>query len=442
MDVLYKRCAGLDIHKKTVVACRLETLADGHKVQEVQTFGTMTADLLRLLDWLQSWACTHAAMESTGDYWRPVYNLLEGHLEVLLVNAQHVKQVPGRKTDVGDAEWLADLLRHGLLRGSFVPPRPQRELRDLVRQRSNLVAERADVVNRLQKVLEDANIKLGSVVSNVSGVSARAMLEALVAGERDVSALADLAYGAMRKKRAELERALTGRLRPHHGFLVTQHLIHLDFLDEQIALFSAEIAQRMEPPPAEPPVEAPPPSGSQALAPSQMLSYSAALALLDTIPGVNRRVAEVILVEIGTDMTRFATPRHLAAWAGLAPGNYRSAGKRLSGRILPGNRSLRQALVQAAHAAARKANCYLAAQYHRLAARRGKKRAIVAVAHSIVVIVHHLLTRHESYRELGGNYFDERKREAVVNRLVHRLEKLGYQVALEQEPRPASVAAS
>jgi transposase len=445
MEVIYPRCAGLDVHKKVVVACRVYTKPNGQKVQETQSFGTTTAELLRLLDWVQEWECTHVAMESTGEYWKPVYNILEGHVEILLVNARHIKNVPSRKTDVKDAEWIADLLRHGLLKGSFVPPPAQRELRDLTRQRSNLVRERAAVVNRLQKVLEDANIKLASVATDVMGVSARAMLEAIVAGQADPSVMAELARGRMRHKREELEQALTGRVREHHRFMLASHLTHVDFLDEQIAQFTETIGSHIEH--RMPPIPTPPPNASPNLSSepdkmqAQPLTFSQAVELLDTIPGIDRWLAETIIAEIGTDMSRFPSEDHLSSWTGVSPGNNESAGKRRSGKTPPGNRSLRKALVQAAHAAKRTKNTYLAAQYQRLAVRRGKKRAIVAVAHSILVIVYHVLLRHEPYREMGGNYFDERKRESVVNRLVRRLEKLGYQIALEVQPQTATAAA-
>jgi len=353
MQVIHERCAGLDVHKKTVTACCIYTRPDGRKEQETRTFGTTTPELSELLVWLQEWGCTHAAMESTGEYWRPVWNILEGHLELLLVNARHIKAVPGRKTDVKDAEWLADLLRHGLLRGSFVPPQEQRELRFLTRQRDNLVRERVRVVNRLQKVLEDANLKLAAVATDVTGVSAREMLAAILAGHDDPTALAELAHGQLRNKRAELERALTGFVRASHRFLLTTHLAHLDFLDEQIELFNQEIAARMMPPLPEP--GAPPPghapeettttAAPDAAAP---LSRAEAVALLDTVPGVNQRLAEIIVAEVGTDMSRFPSAAHLAAWAGVAPGNNESAGKHYSGRTLPGNPALRKGLVQAA----------------------------------------------------------------------------------------------
>jgi transposase len=452
VEVIYERCAGLDVHKKTVVACRVVSKGGGRKEQETRTFGTATAELLELVDWLTEWGCTHVAMESTGEYWKPVYNLLEGQVEILLVNAAHIKAVPGRKTDVGDAEWIADLLRHGLLRASFVPPRPQRELRDLTRQRSNLVRERASVMNRLQKVLEAANIKLASV-TKTGGVSARDMLEAMVAGESDPCVLAELARGRLRAKRSQLEQALTGRMRAHHRFLLDSHLKHIDFLGEQIERYSAEIAAHMEQLDlaSDGPVNGPrgsasgreeaPHHGSEAPKGSESrLSAVQAVALLDTIPGIDRWQAEVILAEIGLDMGRFPTAAHLASWAGVAPGNNESAGKRRSGKTRPGNPMLCKTLVLAANAAARGKNTYLAAQYNRLAARRGKKKAIVAVAHSILVAVYYLLSRQEPYRELGGNYFDERKRESVTNRLVRRLEKLGYEVALG--PRPISTGAA
>ncbi len=435
MEVIFEQCAGLDVHKKTVVACRRRPAAKGSKEQETRTFGTTTPDLLTLLDWLQAWDITHVAMESTGEYWKPVFNILEGNLEVWLVNAQHVKTVPGRKTDVQDAEWLADVMQHGLVRPSFIPPRPQRDLRDLTRQRANLVRERTNVVNRLQKVLEGANLKLASVVSDVTGVSATAMLKQILAGQTDPAALADLAYGRMRTKKAELEKALQGRVRPHHCFLIQQHLLHIDFLDEQIEAFNQEIARQLDtldqtaPPAAFSPTE----GASEPLDPAAALTWPQAVALLDTVPGVDRRLAEVIVAEIGTDMSRFPSAEHLAAWAGVAPGNNESAGKRHSGRTRPGDRPLRKGLIQGAHAAVRSKKTYLSALYHRLVGRRGKKRALMAVAHSMLISAYYILTRREPYRDLGRNYFDESRRESVAHRMVHRLEQLGYRVVLERQ---------
>jgi transposase len=337
MQVTFERCAGLDVHKDSVVACRVHSQPNGKTEQQTRTFPTTTHALLGLLDWLQEFGCTHVAMESTGEYWKPVYNLLEGNLEVWLVNARPIKAVPGHKTDVKDAEWIADLLRHGLLRPSFVPPRPQRDLRDLTRQRANLVAERVDVINRLQKVLESANIKLGSVASDVTGVSARAMLAALVAGKADPAAMAELAVGRLRQKRAALEQALTGLVREHHRFLLSTHLAHIDFLEEQIEVFHQQIAAQMEclsqpsdPPPA--PEETESEQQEQPAVQPDAPTYTKAVVLLDPIAGIDQRVAQTVLAEIGTDMRRFPTDAHLTSWAGVAPGNNESAGKRYSGK--------------------------------------------------------------------------------------------------------------
>jgi transposase len=406
MDVLYPRCCGLDIHKKTVVACVLLTDPGPKPVKDLRTFRTTTADLLALADWLSAAGCTHVAMESTGVYWRPIYNLLEGLFTLLVVNAQHIKTVPGRKTDVKDAEWIADLLRHGLLRGSFIPSRPQRHLRDLTRHRTLLVQERARTINRLQTVLEDANIKLASVVTDIRGVSARAMLEALMAGEQDVAVLAALARGRLRSKRQELAEALQGHVLPHHCFLLTEHLRHIDYLDEAIERVSATIE-------------------------AHLVEEQAAVALLDTIPGVSQRTAEILIAEIGTDMRRFPSAKHLASWAGMCPGQHESAGKRRSGKTRKGSRWLRQVLVEVAHVAAKTKETYLAAQYRRLAARRGKKRALIALGHSLLVMVYHILIRKQPYQDLGAVHFDTLERHRVERRLVQRLERLGYQVVLQ-----------
>jgi transposase len=416
MEIEHMHCAGLDVHKKTVVAAIIVPDGQGGLRKEVRTFSTMTADLLGLSDWLLSFGVTHVAMESTGEYWKPIYNILEESFEVLLVNARHIKQVPGRKTDVMDAEWIADLLRHGLLRSSFIPPVGQRELRELTRHRTNFVRERATVVNRIQKTLESANIKLASVASNVMGVSGRAMLEAIVAGTANATEMAGLAKGRLREKREQLDKALEGRVKPHHRFVLSELLCQVDNLDESIARFDAEIEKYCRP-------------------------FEEEVELLDTIPGVAHRIAEVIVSEIGSDMSRFPTADHLAAWAGVAPGNNESAGKRYSGTTRHGDRALTVALVQAAHAAARTRNTYLSAQYHRLAGRRGKKRAIVAVAHSILVISYHIIQRKEPYRDLGGDYFDQRRPESTAKRLLKRLQHLGYDISRIEQPATLPTAA-
>jgi len=413
MDVIHTHCAGLDVHKKVVVAALIVADGAGGLLRETQSFRTMTADLLALSDWLISQGVTHVAMESTGEYWKPIFNILENNFEVMLVNAQHISKVPGHKTDVSDAEWIADLLRHGLLKASFIPPEGQRELRELTRYRSTFVKERSTLVNRVQKVLESANIKLASVASSVVGVSGRAMLEAIITGTATPAQMAELSKGRLRSKRTELSQALEGRVKPHHRFVLTELLCQIDSLDETIARFNQEIEEYCRP-------------------------FEEAVVLLDTIPGIARETAEIIVSEIGTDMSRFPTANHLASWAGVAPGNHESAGKKRSGKTTQGNKSLGVALNQAAHAAAHTKNTYLSAQYHRLAGRRGKKRAIVAVAHSILVIAYHMIIRKEPYRELGGDYFDKRRPEATAKRLVRRLEQLGFQVSLEQLMVPVS----
>jgi transposase len=406
VEVVYERCCGLDIHKQTVVACLLVSGPGRPPSKEIRTFGTLTDELLQLADWLAAAGCTHVAMESTGVYWKPLYNLLEGSFELLLVNARHIKQVPGRKTDVKDCEWIADLLRHGLLHASFVPDRPQRELRELTRYRTTLIRERAAEANRLQKTLEGANIKLGSVATDVLGVSGRHMLAALVAGTSDPTSLAELARGKLRDKLPLLERALTGRVGAHQRFLLAQQLAHLESLDELIERLNTEVSERLRP-------------------------FVTALARLDTIPGVGPRTAETLVAELGTDLHRFPTAAHLASWAGMCPGNYESAGKRGRGTTRKGDPWLRTALIEAAQAAGRTRGTYLAAQYHRLAGRRGKKKALVAVGHTILVIAYHLLTQQTTYRELGPLHFDQRDEQRVTRRLVHRLQALGYRVQLD-----------
>lgn len=413
MRIVYQNVAGLDVHKKVVVAAIIVLKATGEWYQEIRTFSTMTADLLTLSDWLMGHGVTHVAMESTGEYWKPIFNILEEGFEVILVNAQHLSKVPGRKTDQSDAEWIAELMQCGLLKASFIPPVGQRELRELTRFRSTFVRERATLVNRIQKVLESANIKLASVASDVMGVSGRAMLEAIIRDQASPEEMASLAKGRLREKRESLVRALEGRVKPHHRFVLTELLCQIDNLDEAIARFDAQIETYCRP-------------------------FEEAVALLDTIPGVSRGVAEIIVSEIGIDMSRFPSAEHLAAWAGVAPGNNESGGKRRSGRTRKGNKPLGAALNQAAHGAAHTRKTYLSAQYHRLAARRGKKKAIMAVAHSILVIAYHLIQRKEPYRELGADYFDKRQPAVTAKRLMKRLEQLGYQISIQTAPLPSA----
>jgi transposase len=368
-------------------------------------------------------------------YWKPVYNLLEEAFELLVVNAQHLKAVPGHKTDVKDAEWIADLLQHGLLKGSFIPLTEQRELRELTRHRTNLVEDRARVVNRLQKTLEDTNLKLGDVATDITGKSARAILTAMLDGQTDPTILAELARGRMRAKRAELEQALVGVIKPHHRFMLTELLTQIDMLDEAIRRVGQQIEERMreveraEENQAE---QTAIPADDQSQESKKLpLTWAQAIVLLCSIPGISQRAAEGILTEIGLAMDRFPSAGHLASWAGMCPGNNESAGKRLNGKTRKGSPWLRKLLVEAAHAAAHTKNTYLSAQYRRIAARRGQKKAMIAVGHTILVIIYHLLQQQKRYEELGGNYFDERERQATEKRLVRRLEKLGYQVELQ-----------
>ena len=447
MEVLYTHCAGMAVHKKTVVVCCLTPGPAGRPHSQTRTFSTMTPDLLRLADWLTTLGITHVAMEATGEFWKPVYNILEALFTVLVVNAHHIKNVPGRKTDVKDAAWIADLLRHGLLRGSFIPPIPQRDLRDLTRQRTHLVQDRASVVNRLHQVLEWANIKLASGATDVTGVAARAMLAAIIEGEADPATLADLAQGRMRSKLDALAAALTGRVRDHHRSLIAHHLLHLDFLDEQIAELEQPIEALIasEHPPEEPPAstrEGDSPVASdeagEVASPRAALNWAEAVALLDTIPGVGRTAAEQLVAEIGTDMERFRSAAHLASWARLCPGNHESAGKRFSGKIGSGNRWLRGVLIQAAWAAVKVKESHLARVYQRLVGRRGAKKAIVAVAHRIVTAAYHMLREQEAYREPGAPPVDEQHKSRLLHGLLKQFEKLGYKAHLEPVSAPAT----
>jgi transposase len=407
MQALYGRVCGLDVHKKVVVACvRILDPKDGMVQSTLRSFGTMTRDILALREWLTELKVTHVAMESTGVYWQPIFNLLEGHFTVWVVNAQHIKKVPGRKTDVKDAEWIAQLLQCGLLRPSFVPERQQRELRDLTRQQTKLVQQRNAVENRIQKVLETANIKLGSVASDVLGVSGRKMIEALIAGEKDVEVLADLAKRQLRGKIPELQRALEGELTDHHRFLLHELLEQYDFLENKIQSISERLG---------------------VLAPT---SFQAAVEKLDTIPGIAERGARALLAETGTDMSRFPTHKHFASWAGQCPGNHESAGKRKSGKTPDANRHLDSILTEIAHAAVRTKKSYFKGQYHHLAGRRGKKRAIGAVKHSILVTIYYMLRDNKPYQDLGVDYFNKLNPQQRIRYHVRRLQELGQAVEL------------
>jgi transposase len=405
MNRILERCAGLDVHKRSVVATvRIPDGAGGRQVI-THSFGTTTADLLGLHDWLVSLAVTHAAMESTGVYWKPIFYVLEDDFTVLLVNAQHLKHVPGRKSDVQDSAWIAQLLENGLLRGSFVPPVPIRDLRDLTRYRKKQIQERTREVNRLQKVLEEAGLKLTSVLSDIMGLSGRAMVKALAGGTTDPAVIADLARGRLRGKLPALRQALQGRFRPHHAFLLEQILAKIDFLEEVIAACGARIAEHLTP-------------------------FAAPMARLQTIPGVKQRTAEVILAETGGDMTQFPSDGHLCSWGGVCPGQEESAGKRRVTRTRHGNPALRMALIEAGTAASRTKATALSALYQRIKRRRGHQRAVVAVAHQILTIAYHILARETTYEELGADYFQQRHRDRTIRQHVHQLEQLGYHVTI------------
>ena len=406
MERVIERGAGLDVHKKTVTACVRVPGLMGERRQEVQTFGTTASALLALRDWLQAHGVTHVAMESTGVYWKPVYYVLEELFTCILVNAAHVSKVPGRKTDVRDCEWLAQLLEHGLLRGSFVPPVAIRELRDLTRYRSVLVQDRTREVNRLHKVLTDAGIQLASVASNVLGKSGRAMLTALVEGTTDPHVLAELAQGKLRRKLPALREALVGRFRAHHSLLVSHLLAPLAYLDEALDDLTAQIEAALRP-------------------------FATEAARLDAIPGVGPRTVEILIAELGVDMRQFPTARHLASWAGLCPGTHESAGKRRAVRTTKGNHWLRTALIEAALAAVNVRDSALAGRYRRLLPRRGHKKAIVAVAHKLLTTAYLLLAEGRTYQELGAGYYDARRKDRDVRRALHALERHGYRVSLE-----------
>ena len=406
MQVVYARCAGLDVHQKTVSVCVQVCEPEGKKRRQVRAFGSFTGDLLVLADWLREQGVTHVAMEATGVYWRPVWAVLEGQFDQLLVNPQHIKAVPGRKTDAKDCEWIADLLQHGLLKGSFVPPTPIQDLRDLTRYRVELRQSQSRVANRIQKLLEQANLKLGAVASNALGVSGRQMLEAIVAGEDKAEQLAQLARGKLKNKIPQLVQALEGRVRSHHRFLLAEFLEEWDWFEQRIVRLEAEIDKQIGP-------------------------FAQALSLWQTMPGIDHVTACSLVAEIGVNMNQFPTPQHLASWAAICPGNHESAGKRKSGKTRDGNKWLRRTLCQAAWVVSRKKNCYLSSQFKRIAARRGPKRALMAVAHTMLVIGYHMLKNGYGYRELGGNYLEQINKDQLQRYFTKRLQKLGFKVSVE-----------
>lgn len=404
MEVVYPRCAGLDVHKETVVACA--RIADsGSPTQEVRTFATTTSGLLNLADWLSSHGVEHVGMEATGVYWKPVWHVLEGHFELVLANAAHVKNVPGRKTDVNDAVWLADLLAHGLIRASFVPPTQVQELRTLTRTRKQFVRERGSHVQRIEKILEDANLKLSVVLTDIMGKSGRAVLQAIVDGHDGADQLASCVTTRIKATRSEVLEALRGHITAHHRFMIKLHLEHVDALDKAIASIETEVGLGLAP-------------------------FRESADHLSTMPGLSAVSASVIVAEIGVDMSRFATPAHLLSWACLCPRDDESAGKRRSTRLRKGGVWLKTTLVQAAWAAVRVKNSYLQAQFHRLRARRGAKKAIIAVAASMLTAAWYMLRNQTDWQDLGATHFDRADRQKTANRLVKRLEQIGYTVQL------------
>ena len=409
MEAIVERCCGIDVHKKNIVVCLAVGKSNEKPRTTVKTFSTMTRDLLACRDWLVSEGCTHAVVESTGVYWKPVFNILEDSMEVILANARDVKNVPGRKTDVKDCEWLAQLLRHGLVKGSFIPPKPIRELRDLTRYREKLTQKRSSEINRLQKFLEDANIKLSSVATDINGVSARNMIHHLIQDDMSPQEMADLAKGRLRNKIEELEESLEGYITDHHRLILKLTLQMIASYDEAIEQLNTEIEKRME-------------------------SFQEESEGLQTIPGVKKKFAERIIAEIGADMSRFPSDAHISSWAGASPGNNESAGKRRSGKVTQGNKWLKSALVEAAWAASKTKNTYLSARYRRLAARKGKKRAALAVGHTILVMAYHIIKEHRTYNELGADYFDKLNEQHLVRRLTSRISALGYEVKVEKLP--------
>lgn len=409
MEDILERCCGLDVHKSKIVACLMVGKLNGQVNKIIRTFSTMTGDLLQLKDWLEAEGCTHVAMESTGVYWKPVFNILEGSMEVILANAKHIKNVPGRKSDIQDCEWIAKLVRCGLIEESFIPPRPIRELRDLTRYRKKLVNQATAERNRVQKVLEDANIKLSCATSKVFGASGREIIQALIGGEQTPEEMAQLAKGKLRGKIPELVESLKGYLSEHHRYLLEKSLEHLEFLEGSIEDLEQKISDCLEP-------------------------YREDCELLQTIPGVKEQTAASLIAEIGNDMSRFPSDAHLSSWAGMSPGTNESAGKRKSGRTTKGDDSLRCTLCEASWAASKTKDTYLSAKFHRIAARRGKKRATIALGHKILVISYHILKERRPYADLGADYFDRLHRKALEASYIKKLQSLGYYVTLEPAP--------
>jgi transposase len=409
MEAIIERCCGIDVHKKTIVACLMVGKPDGKPQKTIKTFSTMTRDLLACKDWLESEDCTYVAMESSGVYWKPVFNILEDSMEVILANARHIKNVPGRKTDVKDCEWIAQLLRHGLIKGSFIPPKPIRELRDLTRYRRKLIQTKSSELNRIHKLLEDANIKLSSVVSDINGISAQDMIYHLIKEDMSPKEMATLARGRLRKKITELEKALEGHMKEHHRLILKVSIQMIASYDNAIDKLDREIDQRMEP-------------------------YREESERLQSIPGLKKKTAESLVAEIGVDMNRFPSHCHLSSWAGVSPGNNESAGKRRSGKSTPGNRWLKGSLTEAAWAASKSKGTYLKVRYHRLASRRGKKRACLAIGHTILIMAYHIIKEQCTYRELGADYFDRLNEAHIIRRLTSRIQALGYHVSIERLP--------
>lgn len=409
MEAIVERCCGLDVHQAQVTACVLIGTADQRPKKVVRKFGTFTRDLLALRDWLRECGCTHVAMESTGIYWQPVYAVLEGEFALVVGNAFHIKNVPGRKTDVKDAEWIADLMRHGLIAASFVPPKPIRELRDLMRYRHKLVRTRSAERNRLLRLLETANIKVSSVATNVFGTSGMLMLEALIGGNTSPEAMADLAIGRMRSKIDALQGALDGRVDEHHRFMLRLQLDRLKQIDNDIVKLDEHVDTKLEP-------------------------YRRAREMLQTIPGVGAHTSAAILSEVGSDMSAFRSAKHFAAWAGVCPGNNESAGKKMRAGVRKGNRHLRTALIEASLGAVRKRDSYIKAKYYKLKARCGPQRAAIAVAHKLAIAIFHVLANGVPYADLGGAYLDKLAGERTAKQLVRRLESMGYRVQVEQRP--------